>query len=66
MRKPQYKANESSVYITRDDCVSRYCLSRVTIDRLAAECGAKVKIGRNARYDRQKLDAYISSMSSNA
>lgn len=30
--------------------------------RFADECGAKVKLGKSARYDRQVIDAYISSI----
>ena len=41
----------------------RYGVGRYTIEKAAAECGAKIKIGRRAIYNWRKLDAFFDANS---
>ena len=61
MKKATYNVREDSVFLTSEDACALFRLGYSTIDRLARECGAKLKIGRAVRYNRKKLEAYIES-----
>ena len=62
MRKANYRTSEDCVLLTRQQAVERFNVSESTIERLSKECGAKVKIGRAARYHKDILQQYIDSM----
>lgn len=61
MVKAQYTRNENCVLLTLPEAVATFNLSASTIERLSRECGAKLKIGRAARYNSETLKEYISS-----
>ena len=63
MRKAMYQTSEDCVLLTRKQAVERFNVSESTIDRLSKKCGAKVKIGSAARYNRNVLQEYIDSLS---
>lgn len=66
MRKKKYEADSHSNYLTGKDAVSIFNVGESTIKKLAAECGAKVKIGSLTRYRRDVLEDYIESMQKRA
>lgn len=41
----------------------RYGVGRYTIERIAAECNAKIKLGRRTIYNWRKMDDYMNQMS---
>ena len=61
MNKTQYKAGKGTAYMTAEQAIERYQLSRDTLDKKARECGAALKIGRNKRYVMDILDKYLES-----
>ena len=62
MRKSTYNVRDDAVFLTLEDACALFRFGGQTIDRLARECGAKLKIGRAVRYHREKLQAYIESL----
>lgn len=61
MKKATYHVRDDAVFLTLEDACALFRFGGQTIDRLARECGAKLKIGRAVRYNRKKLEAYIES-----
>lgn len=59
MRKPQYKATEDCNLLTRQQASETFNLSASMVEKLALECGAKLKIGRSARYRKDTLQEYL-------
>lgn len=62
MRKALYQADKNCVLLKRNEAVEHFNLSASTIDRISKECGAKVKIGRAARYHKEIIQQYIDSL----
>lgn len=62
MRKAQYQIHEDCIYLSRQQAVEMFNLSPSTIEKIAAASGAKVKIGRTARYRRDLLQQYVESL----
>lgn len=63
MRKSNYDINSEVMFLTLQDACSLFRFGGSTIDRLARECGARIKVGRSVRYHRERLATYIESMS---
>lgn len=61
MIKAQYARNESCNLLTLPEAVGTFNLSASTIEKLSKQCGAKLKIGRAARYKKNVLQAHIDS-----
>lgn len=63
MNRAMYKttATPATELLTAEQAKERYNLSRDTIEKRAQECGAALKIGRNKRYIKSKLDNYLTS-----
>ena len=61
MKKATYNVRDDAVFLTLEDTCALFRFGSQTIDRLARECGAKLKIGQAVRYNRKKLEAYIES-----
>jgi len=61
MVKAQYTRNESCNLLTLPEAVETFNLSASTIEKLAKQCGAKLKIGRAARYKKNVLQEHIDS-----
>ena len=59
MRGAQYNRGADSAFLTLEGCKARYQLGRSSIEKIAQEAGAALKIGRCKRYDRDRMDAYI-------
>ena len=65
MNKSQYKVEpDKSELLTMEQAKERYQLSDNTIRQRADECGAALKIGRNKRFVKSKMDEYLMSFSS--
>ena len=62
MRKATYKSNNDCILLKRQQAVELFNLSASTIERIATKCGAKVKIGRAARYRKDILMQYFDSL----
>lgn len=63
MVKALYKKNDSCNLLTLQQAVSEFNFSASTIEKLAKQCGAKLKIGRSARYQKNILETYLMSFS---
>ncbi len=61
MIKTQYKPNDHCNLLTLQQAVETFNLSEVTIDKIAKQCGAKLKIGRSARYRKDILQDHLNS-----
>ena len=61
MERPKYKRSEASNILTLQEAVELFNLSEYTIERLAKQCGAKLKVGRCARYKRDVLQQHLNS-----
>lgn len=61
MRKAQYQVHEDCNYLSRQQAVELFNLSPSTIEKIAVASGAKIKLGRTARYRRDVLQQYIES-----
>lgn len=61
MNKAAYKVTRGTELLTIEQARERYQLGRETIERRAQECGAALKIGRNKRYKKSVLDAYLNT-----
>ena len=61
LRKPKYKLAEECNLLTRQQASETFNLSAGMVEKLALECGAKLKIGRSARYKKDVLMEYIDS-----
>ncbi len=59
MKQTQYSTAVNCNLLKIDQAVSYFNLNPQMIKKLAAECGAKLKIGRSARYQRDKLEEYL-------
>lgn len=46
-----------------EEAQARYGYGRATIKHIAEDAGAIIRIGRTVRYNFQKIDAYINSLS---
>ncbi len=53
--------NEKGILLTYKDACKRYNLGMNTVQRLAREAGALVKIGKSARIDIAKMDSFVLS-----
>lgn len=53
--------NEKGILLTYKDACERYNLGMNTVQRLAREAGALIKINKSARIDVSKMDNYILS-----
>ena len=62
MLKALYVRNESCNLLTLKEMTEEFNLSANTIEKLSKQCDAKVKIGRSARYRRDRLQQYIDSL----
>lgn len=66
MNKPTYKNNDYVGFLTIEEAGQRYRLSRRTLNKVAIEAGAMVRIGRQiVRYDSEKLDAFLRGQTNN-
>lgn len=45
--------------LTLKEAISTFNLCETMIEKLAKQCGAKLKIGRSARYKRDVLEQYL-------
>lgn len=61
MRKAQFKPSDDCNLLTIEQAVKYFNINAQAIKKLASECGAKLKIGRSARYRKDKLEEYIYS-----
>lgn len=62
MNKSTYKVtSDKSELLTMEQAQERYQLGEGTIRKRADECGAALKIGRNKRFVKSKMDAYLMS-----
>ena len=59
MNKKMYTDDTDTNYLSAKGMARVLNLSESTAKKIAEECGAKVKIGRCARYRRDILEAYI-------
>lgn len=59
MNETRFKPSSDCNLLTIDQAVAHFNLNRNTILRLASECGAKLKIGRSARYRKDRLEEYL-------
>lgn len=59
MNMAQYTRTESCNLLTLPEASAELNLSASTIERLSRECGAKLKIGRSARYKVDVLKEYV-------
>lgn len=50
---------DNAILLTMEQAKERYSLCYQTIMKLAKESGALIKIGKSTRFNRQKLDEYI-------
>lgn len=60
-RRTLYTKNESCNLLTLKEAVGTFNLSASMIEKLSKQCGAKLKIGRSARYQKDVLQAHINS-----
>lgn len=65
MVKAKYERSESCNLLTLQQATAEFNLSASTIEKLARECGAKLKIGRAARYKKDVLTAHIEGFKEN-
>lgn len=62
MNRNQYKVtSDNSALLTMEQAQERYQLGENTIRKRAEECGAALKIGRNKRFIKSKMDEYLMS-----
>lgn len=61
MLKATYERDKDSKFLTLPEAVAMFNLSASTIEKLSRECGAKLKIGRAARYRKDVLEEYLFS-----
>ena len=57
----ELKTNNKGILITYKQACERYNLGMNTVQRLAREAGALVKIGKSARIDIAKMDSFVLS-----
>lgn len=64
MRKRKQNANESNEIVTidREMAKERYSLGGDSVDKVAKEAGAVIKIGRRKLYLVKAMDAYFESL----
>lgn len=64
MRKRKQNTNESNEIVTidREMAQERYSLGGDSVDKVAREAGAIIKIGRRKLYLVKVMDAYIESL----
>ena len=62
MISAMYEKSEACNYLTRQQAIAEFNLSASTIERVSQACGAKLKIGRSARYRKDKLREYIDGL----
>lgn len=60
MKHKEY-SKEAGELLTSEEAMARYRLGRHTVEKLAADCGASLKIGKLRRYRRSILDEYINT-----
>lgn len=61
MNKAKYTKDETCNLLTLKEAVQVFNLGETTIEKLAKQCGAKLKIGRAARYKKDVLQNHIDS-----
>ena len=61
-----YSKNSVCKLLTRQEAVETFNLSPYMIDKVARECGTKLKIGRAARYHQDVLQRYIETLTCDA
>ena len=59
MKTPQFTPSAECNLLKIDQAVEHFNLNAQMIKRLASECGAKLKIGRSARYRKDRLEEYL-------
>ena len=59
MIKHIYERSDTCNLLTLPEASKEFNLSESMIEKLSKECGAKLKIGRAARYKKNELQAYI-------
>lgn len=62
MLNATYRKSDSCNLLNIREAVEHFNLSESTIEKISRECGAKVKIGRAARYRKDTLQRYIDSL----
>lgn len=64
MRKRKQNANESNEIVTidREMAQERYSLGGDSVDKVAREAGAVIKIGRRKLYLVKAMDSYLESL----
>lgn len=55
------RANNKGILITYKQACERYNLGMNTVQRLARDAGALIKINKSARIDVEKMDSYVLS-----
>lgn len=61
MLERTYQKSATCNLLTMPEAVAEFNLSESTIEKISRECGAKVKIGRAARFRKDVLQNYIYS-----
>lgn len=61
MRKALYEASPDTNYLKLEEAAAHFNVCKTTIQRIAKECNAKVKIGKTSRYKRDVIENYINS-----
>lgn len=59
MLKALYEKSENCNLLTLPEAVAEFNLSYSTIDKISKECGAKLKVGRAVRIQKDVLQQYI-------
>ena len=59
MNKTKYSRSDECKLLTLPEAVETFNLSASTVEKLARQSGAKLKIGRSARYRKDILQAHI-------
>ncbi len=61
MIKTRYEKSDDCNLLTLPEAVKAFNLGASTVEKLSKQCGAKLKIGRAARYRKDVLLAHIES-----
>lgn len=59
MNKPKYQRSDECNLLTKQQAMEVFNIGETTLEKLAMQSGAKVKIGRLARYKKDVLQAHI-------
>jgi len=58
MRRKTY-SNPESNWLTKSETASAFNISPSSVDSLAIQARAKVKVGRSARYDAKRIEEFL-------